>query len=261
MLLNNPKFKTLDFSTVDYCVSGAAPFPRESQEEFESVVGKGKIIEVYGMTETSPLTTMNPAKGPKKLGSIGIPILNTDIKLVDPDTGEEVPIGQPGEICVKGPMVMKGYLNKPEETAKAIDSDGYMHTGDVAVFDEDGYMRIVDRTKDMIIVSGYKVFSAKLEDTLVKHPDIEQAATIGIPNPDRPGSEIVKAYILLRESVRENLQAKLENAEAIKERIIEWARDKVAKYEMPKVIEFRPELPLTTVGKVDKKVLRQEIVQ
>ncbi|MHA1439840.1 MAG: AMP-binding protein [Promethearchaeota archaeon] len=251
LLLNTRKFKRLDHSNLDVCISAASPFPVESQEQLESMVGEGKLLEVYGMTETSPLTTMNPYRGERRLGSIGLPLLNTELKLVDPATGKEVPVGEPGEICVKGPQVMKGYYNKPEETAKAIDKDGYMHTGDVAIMDERGYLRIVDRTKDMIIVSGYKVFSAKLEDILSKHPAIGTVATIGIPNPDRPGSEIVKAYIQLDPNYQYD-----GNEDALKEDIIKFAKENCAPYEVPKLIEIAKELPLTTVGKIDKKILR-----
>ncbi|MFX1477914.1 MAG: AMP-binding protein [Promethearchaeota archaeon] len=252
LLINTRKFKRLDHSNLEFCISAASPFPVESQKELENIVGEGKLLEVYGMTETSPLTTMNPFQGERKLGSIGLPLLNTELKLVDPDTGEEVPLGEPGEICVKGPQVMKGYYNKPEETKKAIDKDGFMHTGDVAIMDEEGYIRIVDRTKDMIIVGGYKVFSAKLEDILTKHPAIDMVATVGLPNPDRPGSEIVKAYIQL------DLEYEYDgNEEALKESIIAFARENCAPYEVPKILEIREELPLTVVGKVDKKILRK----
>jgi len=252
MLLKNPKFKTLDHSKIKDMMSAAAPFPKESQEILESAVGKGKLIELYGMTETSPLTAANPSKGTKKLGSIGIPINNVDLKLIDPSTGEEVPVGEPGEIYVKGPMVMKGYFNKPEETKKALDADGYMHTGDIAIMDEDGYLRIVDRTKDMIIVSGFKVFSAKLEDTLTKHPAIGTVATIGIPNPERPGSELVKAFIQLDPEYQYD-----GNEEALKADIINFAKENCSPYEVPKFIEISEEIPLTSVGKIDKKVLRK----
>ncbi|MFW9825576.1 MAG: AMP-binding protein, partial [Candidatus Thorarchaeota archaeon] len=224
-----------------------------SQKQLESMVGEGKLLEVYGMTETSPLTTMNPYKGKRKLGSIGLPLLNTELKLVDPETGKEVPLGEPGEICVKGPQVMKGYYNKPEETKKAIDEDGYMHTGDVAIMDDEGYLRIVDRTKDMIIVGGFKVFSAKLEDALTKHPAIDMVATVGIPNPERPGSEIVKAFIQLDPSFEYD-----GNEEILKEDIIAFARENCAPYEIPKLLEISEELPLTVVGKVDKKLLRKK---
>ncbi|MFW9865743.1 MAG: AMP-binding protein [Candidatus Thorarchaeota archaeon] len=252
LLINTRKFKRLDHSNLEFCISAASPFPVESQKDLESIVGEGKLLEVYGMTETSPLTTMNPFQGERKLGSIGLPLLNTELKLVDPDTGEEVPLGEPGEICVKGPQVMKGYYNKPEETEKAIDKDGFIHTGDVAIMDEEGYLRIVDRTKDMIIVGGYKVFSAKLEDTLTKHPAIEMVATIGLPNPDRPGSEIVKAYIQLDPDYEYD-----GDEEALKESIIAFAREHCAPYEVPKLLEISEELPLTVVGKVDKKLLRK----
>ncbi|MDQ1331727.1 MAG: long-chain acyl-CoA synthetase [Thermodesulfobacteriota bacterium] len=252
ILMANPKFKSIDYSGVERCICAAAPFPEESQKEFEAIVGKGKLLEVYGMTETSPLTTMNPSKGKKKLGSIGLPLLNTDIKLVDPETGKEVEPGQPGEICVKGPQVMVGYYNKPEETKKTIDVDGYLHTGDVAVQDENGYLSIVDRTKDMIIVGGYKVFSKKVEEVLTAHPAIEMIATIGLPNPERPGSEIVKAFVTPTKEYENR------NYKEIEEDIIRFAKEKLAPYEVPKTVEIRKELPLTTVGKLDKKLLRAE---
>jgi len=254
MLIKNPKFKPLDHSKLECCISSASPFPVESQKEFESIVGKEKLLEVYGMTETGPLTTMNPFRNKKKLGSVGLPLMNTYIKLVDPDTGEQVEIGEPGEICVKGPQVMPGYWKRSEETKRAFDDEGYMHTGDVAVFDEEGYLRIVDRTKDMMIVSGYKVFSSKLEDILSQHPAIEMVATIGISNPGRPGSELVKAYITISPDF--NFDG---DTEALKNEITSWAKTKVSPYEVPKIIEIREELPLTIVGKIDKKILRNEI--
>jgi len=253
ILLKNPKFKKLDHSNLKYCVSAAAPFPIESQKEFESIIGKGKIIEAYGMTETSPLTASNPSKGTKKLGSIGLPFTNMDLKLVDPDTGKEAPLGEPGELCVKGPMVMAGgYYNKPEETKKAIDADGFMHTGDVAVMDEEGYLKIVDRTKDMIIVGGFKVFSSKVEDELAEHPAIATLALIGVANPERPGSEIVKAFVQIDPEY-----AFSGDKAALKADITKFAKDKLAPYEVPKIIEIVDELPLTAVGKIDKKVLRK----
>ncbi|MBD3256448.1 MAG: AMP-binding protein [Candidatus Lokiarchaeota archaeon] len=253
MLIKNPKFKELDHSELGVCVSAASPFPKESQVVLESIIGKGKLLELYGMTETSPVSTMNPSIGEKKLGTVGMPFLNVELKIVDPESGEPVPLGQAGEICVKGPLVMKGYYNKPEETEKAIDKDGYMHTGDVGIMDEDGYVRIVDRTKDMIIVGGYKVFSSKVEDVLSKHPAVGMIALIGLPNPDRPGSEIVKAYIQLDPDYEFD-----GDKEAVKEDFINFAREKCAPYEVPKQIEITEEIPLTAVGKIDKKVLRAE---
>jgi len=253
MLIANPKFKQLDHSKLDVCITAAAPFPEESQKELENIIGQGKLLECYGMTETAPLTTMNPYRGKKKLGSIGLPLPNTDLRLVDPDTGKVASVGEPGEICVKGPMVMPGYYNKPEETKAVFDSDGYLHTGDVAVQDEEGYLRIVDRTKDMIIVSGFKVFSTRVEELLSAHPAIDMIALIGLPNPERPGSELVKAYVTIRPDYKFD-----GDEEALKASILEMAKEKLTPYEVPKSIVIRKELPLTTVGKVDKKLLRKE---
>jgi long-chain acyl-CoA synthetase len=251
MLLANPNFKKVDKDMLDYVVSAAAPFPKESQEILESVIGTGKLIELYGMTETSPLSCGNPSKGKKKLGSVGLPFPNVDLKLVDPESGKEVPLENAGEICVKGPIVTKGYYNKPDETKKAIDSDGYMHTGDMGIMDNEGYVRIVDRTKDMIIVGGYKVFSTKVEDTLTQHPAIAMLAIVGLPNPERPGSELVKAFIQIDPNYEFD-----GNKEALKEHILGFAQKELSPYEVPKMIEFIDELPLTVVGKVDKKALR-----
>jgi long-chain acyl-CoA synthetase len=193
---------------------------------------------------------MNPFLGKKKLGSIGLPLPNTDIKLLDPSTGKEVKLGEAGEICAKGPQVMTGYYNKPEETKNAIDKNGYMHTGDVAIMDKEGYMRIVDRTKDMIIVGGYKVFSVKVEDVMSEHPAIDMVGIVGLENPDRPGSETVKAFVQL-------VPGYSGDREALKKDILDFAKKKLAPYEVPKTVEFMDELPLTPVGKLDKKVLRK----
>jgi long-chain acyl-CoA synthetase len=254
MLMANPKFKELDHSGLGTCISAAAPFPKESQQELETIIGESKLLELYGMTETSPVATMNPSKGSKKLGTIGLPFLNVGCKLVDPGTDEEVPLGEAGEICIKGPLVMQGYFNRPDETRLAIDADGYMHTGDVGIMDGDGYIRIVDRTKDMINVGGFKVFSSKVENTLSKHPAIGLLALIGEDNPERPGSEIVKAYIQLDPDYRF-----AGDEDALRNDIIAFAKEKCAPYEVPKIIQFIDEIPLTAVGKIDKKVLRSKI--
>ena len=251
MLLKNPNFRKVDKDMLNYVISAAAPFPKESQEILESVIGEGKLIELYGMTETSPLSCGNPSKGKKKLGSVGLPFPNIDLKLVDPETGKEVPLGDPGEICVKGPIVTEGYYNKPEETKKAIDSEGFMHTGDMGVMDEEGYVRIVDRTKDMIIVGGYKVFSTKVEDILTQHPAVGMVAIVGLPNPDRPGSELVKAFIQLDPNYEFD-----GDKEILKDDVVAFAKEELAPYEVPKMIEIVQELPLTVVGKVNKKALR-----
>ena len=251
MLMANDAFKALDHSALDVCVSAAAPFPEESQRELEAIVGQGKVLELYGMTETSPISTMNPSKGKKKLGTVGMPFLNTDCKLLIPGTDTEAPLGEAGEVCVKGPLVMKGYFNKPEETKHAIDEDGYMHTGDVGIMDDEGYIRIVDRTKDMIIVGGFKVFSTKVEDTISKHPAVGAMALIGLDNPERPGSEFVKAFIQVDPSYTGD-------TEHLKEEIIRYARENCSAYEVPKFVEIVDEIPLTSVGKIDKKVLRAQ---
>jgi len=252
LLIDTRKFKRLDHSTLEICISGASPFPVDAQKEFENIVGEQKILELLGMTETVAIFSMNPAKKPKRLGTVGMPFLNMDVKIVDPDTGELVPVGEPGEICARGPVIMKGYWKKPDETKNTIDSDGFIHTGDVGWMSEDGYITVVDRTKDMIIVGGFKVFSSKLEDTLTEHPAIGIIATIGVKNPDRPGSEFVKAFI--------QIDPKFEydgNEEALIADIQSFAKERCTPYEIPKLFEFVEELPLTAVGKVDKKVLRE----
>jgi long-chain acyl-CoA synthetase len=253
MILNNPKYKEIPKSALDNVIayiSGAAPFPVKSIKEFEAAMGaENKVVEVYGMTEASPLVSSNPFKKEKKIGTVGLPLPDTDIKLINIETGEPVPIGEPGEILVKGPQIMKGYYKSPDATAKALEG-GYLHTGDVGVFDQDGYLKIVDRIKDMLNVSGYKVYSVHVEDILTKHPDIEICAIIGLEDLKRPGSEIVKAFIKLKEGVTAN--------EAVKQSIQKYAEENLSKYEVPKQWEFREELPLTLVGKVLKRELRDQ---
>jgi acyl-CoA synthetase (AMP-forming)/AMP-acid ligase II len=248
MLLKNRKFKKADLSSFKLYVSGAAPFPAESIREFESIVGKHKLLEVYGMTEASPIVTLNPYLGARKIGTVGLPVSNTGVKIVDvSDKSKEVPINEPGEIIIKGPQIFKGYWNKPEETNNAL-KDGWFYSGDVGIMDEDGYIKIVDRTKDMIIVSGFKVFSVEVDNKMNKHPAIELCSCIGIPDPDRPGSEIVKLYVLLKKGH--------ESTEEIKADILKYAQENLAKYKVPKIIEISDQLPLTAVGKIDKKTLR-----
>jgi len=249
-LMKQPEFKSLDLSNLEWCVSAAAPFPAESIPELESVIGESKFIELYGMTECSPVTTCNPRYGAKKSGSVGLPYPDTEFKLVDPETGNLAELGEPGEICVRGPQVMKGYYNNPEETAHAL-REGWMHTGDIARMDSDGYFYIVDRLKDMVIVSGFKVFTRELDDELINHPDIEMAATIGYPDPERPGSERVMAAIVLKPGI--------EKSEDEKEKILQYLRDTVAPYKVPKVIEFYDELPTSGVGKILKRELKEMI--
>jgi acyl-CoA synthetase (AMP-forming)/AMP-acid ligase II len=248
-LLKKPKFKSLDFTGVKWLISGAAPFPPEYIKAFEEVVGKGKLVEVLGMTETSPVHMGLPLNGMKKPGSVGIPFPDTEVKLIDPDSGDMVPVGEPGELVVKGPQVFtEGYHNKPDETTATL-KDGWIHTGDVCKMDDDGYFYVVDRVKDMVIVSGYKVFTRTVDDVLMEHPDIDIAAAIGLPDPTRPGSEIVATAIVLKSDVEKN--------EDTREKITQYMREKVAPYKVPKRIEFMDELPLSAVGKVLKRELRE----
>ena len=253
MIQKNPKSKNIPpeiLENIELWVSGAAPFPAEAVRDFEKdFYSQNKFVEVYGMTESAVLATVNPALGKKKIGSVGLPLPDTDVKLVDVETGKEVPIGQPGEILLKGPQITKRYYNKPDATAKTY-IDGWLHTGDVGVFDEDGYLTIVDRTKDMLVVSGFKVYSVHVEDVLTKHPDIQLVAIIGVPNPDRPGAEIVKAVVQLKEGVNP--------VDDVKASIQKYAEENLAKYEVPKIWEFSEELPTTMVGKVLKRALREE---
>ena len=255
MLLQEQDFHKLDFSGLQICMCGAAPFPVEKVKELEGVVGSNKLSEAYGMTETGPLLTANPKEGLKKAGSAGIPLPSTRLKLVDLNMGLiEVPIGEEGEIIASGPQVMRGYHKKPEETDYALrehNGEYWMHTGDVAIMDEDGFFFIVDRAKDMINVAGYKVFSSEVEHVLSEHPAIELCALVGIPDPERPGSESVKLVVQKKQSYQDVPK------NHIREELIAFARENLAAYKIPKVIEFVESMPLTSVGKVDKKVLRQ----
>ncbi|MEA3470780.1 MAG: AMP-binding protein [Thermodesulfobacteriota bacterium] len=247
-LMKRPELKELDLSNLKWCLSAAAPFPAEYIKELESVIGENSFIELYGMTETSPVTCCNPRYGKKKPTSIGMPLSDTEFKLIDPETGQPAKLGEPGEIAIRGPQLMKEYYKNPEETANAI-RDGWMFTGDVAKMDEDGYFYIVDRVKDMVIVSGFKVFTRELDDVLAKHPDIDTAAAIGIPDPERPGSERVAVAVVLNPGI--------EKSEAEKEKITAYLREAVAPYKVPKTIEFMDELPTSGVGKVLKRELKK----
>ncbi|MFX1503444.1 MAG: AMP-binding protein, partial [Promethearchaeota archaeon] len=236
-----------DLKSIRVCNTGAAPMPPEVMKEFEERTG-AIILEGYGMTEASPVTHTNPFIGDRKIGSVGMPIPDTEVRIVDIDDYHKIlPIGEAGEILIKGPQVMMGYWNKPDETAGQL-KDDWLLTGDIGKMDEDGYFYIVDRKKDMINVSGFKVYPRELEDVLFEFEAIENAAVIGIPNPDIPGSDLVKAYIVLKDEYDES--------DEIKAEIKEFCRKSVAPYKVPKLIEFRKELPETLVGKVLRKDLK-----
>ncbi|MGH2693084.1 MAG: long-chain-fatty-acid--CoA ligase [Actinomycetota bacterium] len=248
----SPETKKYDLSSVRACFSGAAPLPVAVAEKFESITG-GRLVEGYGLTETSPVTHINPIYGKRKFGSIGLPIPDTDCKIVDLDDPEkEVKQGQPGELCMAGPQIMKGYWNRRDETDDMIrvhkDGIRWLHSGDIATVDEEGYFSIVDRKKDMILVSGFNVYPTDVEQVLYRHPKIAQVCVVGIPD-DKTG-EAVKAFVVLKEGQT-----------ASEKEILEWTRDPktgLTGYRAPKHLEFRDELPTTMVGKVLRRVLLEE---
>lgn len=246
-LINNPDVKSgkMDVTSISACLSGAAPLPVEVQEEFEKLTG-GKLVEGYGLSESSPVTHANPLEGIRKAGSIGMPVPSTEVKVVDiEDRSKEMALGEIGELAIQGPQVMKGYWNMPDETELVLDDEGWLYTGDIARVDEYGFFYIVDRKKDMIIASGYNIYPRDVEEILFEHPKVADAAVAGIPDPKR--GETVKAYIVLKEGKK-----------ATEEEIIEFCRDKMSKYKVPTAVEFRDELPKTTVGKVLRRVLVEE---
>jgi acyl-CoA synthetase (AMP-forming)/AMP-acid ligase II len=254
MLMDNPKFSGLDFSGCEVCISGASPFSKEGMTALENIVGKGKIVEIFGMTEASPLICMNPLKGEKRIGSVGLPVQNTRLKVVDVETGtREMPMREAGEIIVNGPQVMKGYHNKPEDTNHTLreyKNEKWLYTGDIGWMDEDGYFYLVDRAKDMLIVGGFKVFSREVEEILYQHGSVNLCAIIGIPNPKRPDSQIVKAFIQLTEDSLNK------DRDQIKKELLNLCQENLSPYKVPKIIEIIDAIPLTAVGKVDKKALR-----
>ncbi|HSV95606.1 MAG TPA: AMP-binding protein [Spirochaetota bacterium] len=252
-LLKRPEFRSLKLREhLKWCLSAAAPFPAEYVKDLESVIGEGNFIELYGMTETSPVTICNPRYGKKKPSSIGMPVSDTDVKLIDPESNQPAKPGEPGEIVIRGPQLMRGYHNKPGETKNAI-RDGWMYTGDVAKMDEDGYFYIVDRVKDMVIVSGFKVFTREVDEVLAKHPDVELGASIGLPDPERPGSERVVCAIVLKPGV--------EKSDAEKAKILQFLKEKIAPYKVPKVIEFMDQLPTSGVGKILKREIKRMMME
>jgi long-chain acyl-CoA synthetase len=251
-MMKKPEFKTVDLSGVKWCLSAAAPFPAENIKELEAIIGEGNFIELYGMTETSPVTCCNPRYGRKKASSIGMPLSDTEFKLIDPASKEPVKPGEPGEIAIRGPQVMKGYFCQPGETANVL-RDGWLYTGDIARMDDDGYFYIVDRLKDMVIVSGFKVFTRELDDVLSRHPDVQMAASVGLPDPERPGSERVGCAIVLRPGIG--------NSAAEKEKILQYLKENVAPYKVPKVITFMDQLPTSGVGKILKRELKKMLAE
>ena len=242
-ILNYPNIERLDLRSVQRCFSGSAALAEDVLQRFEALTGS-RIVEGFGLSEASPVTHLNPLYGTRKTGSIGVPIPNTESKTVSVDDGvTETAPGQPGELAIRGPQIMRGYWNMPEETAHAL-RDGWLYTGDLAVIDEDGYHRIVGRKKEMIVVSGYKVFPDEVDGVLMSHPAVFEAATIGVPDEKR--GERVKSFVVLKPG-----QA------ATAEQLLAFSRENLAAYKVPRAIEFRSELPKSGA----LKILRRQLVE
>jgi long-chain acyl-CoA synthetase len=241
-LCNNETFRNLDFSALKITLSGGMALQMSVAERWKAVTGCA-ICEGYGMTETSPVAAVNPTSA-NQVGTIGIPVPSTLCKIID-DNGQELPLGEVGELCIKGPQVMKGYWQRDDATAEIIDSNGWLKTGDIALIQPDGYMRIVDRKKDMILVSGFNVYPNELEDVLATLPGVLQCAAIGVP--DEKSGEVIKVFIVVKPGMT-----------LTKEQVMEHMRANVTGYKVPKAIEFRDALPTTNVGKILRRELRDE---
>ncbi len=242
-LLADPAFRNLDLSSIKGFFSGAAPLAAATIKDLNDLTG-AMMCEVYGSTEAGPFVTITPWGGKVKPGTVGVPVADTDVKIVDLETGEtELPQGEHGEILVKGPQIMMGYYKKPEETAKVL-KDGWFYTGDIGCFDEDGYLRITDRKKDMIIAGGYNIYPVEVDGVLFDHPKILEACTVGVEDAYR--GETVKAFVVVKDG--ETLT---------QEAVIEFCRKNLAAYKVPKFVEFIDELPKTAVGKVLRRKLKE----
>jgi len=241
-LLHNPEFAKLDFSALKVCSAGGMAMQKAVADRWKEVTGK-VILEGYGLTETSPVATANRADLTEFNGTIGLPIPSTDIAIRD-DKNNDVPLGQPGEICIKGPQVMKGYWQRPEETANAITPDGFFHSGDIGVMDEQGYIRIVDRKKDMILVSGFNVYPNEIEQVVAMHPGVLEVAAIGVD--DEHSGEAPKLFVVKKDP------------SLTEEQLLEFCKEQLTGYKRPKHVEFRTELPKTNVGKILRRALRDE---
>ena len=248
-IINNPQVDEADLSSIRACLSGGMSLPVEIQHRFEQITG-GKLVEGYGLTETSPLACANPINGMRKEGSIGFPVPSTEVAIVGLDPNAEgkyepVPAGEEGELIIRGPQVMKGYWNRPEETAASITEEGWFHTGDIARMDEDGCFYIVDRKKDLIIASGYNVVPREVEEVLYMHEKVQEAVVAGVPDAVR--GETVKAYIVLKEG-----------QDSTPGEITDFCREHLAPYKVPRLVDFRDELPKSQVGKILRRVLVEE---
>jgi long-chain acyl-CoA synthetase len=241
-LLNHPDFAKLDFSHLKLAVGGGMAVQKAVAERWKQVTGT-TLIEGYGLTETAPAATANPLDLAEYSGSIGVPMPSTDVELRD-DNDKVVALGEAGEICIKGPQVMAGYWQRPDETAKVLGDDGFLHTGDIGVMDEKGFIRIVDRKKDMIVVSGFKVFPNEIEQVVAMHPGVLECAVVGVPDPH--SGEVPKVYVVKKDP------------QLTEQDILEHCKRELTGYKRPKSVEFRTELPKTNVGKILRRALRDE---
>ena len=244
-LLNNDRFTSLDFSRLRVSLGGGTSVQKAVAERWKAVTGK-PLIEAYGLTETSPAATINPIDLPAYNGSIGLPVPSTDVAIRN-DSGVDVALGERGELCIRGPQVMKSYYNQPEETANVFTPDGFLRTGDVVVMDEKGFLRMVDRKKDMILVSGFNVYPNEIEDVLSMHSGVLEAAAIGVPD-DNTG-EAVKIFIVKKDPSLTAAQ------------LVAYCREQLTRYKVPSQVEFRNELPKTNVGKILRRQLRDETLK
>jgi len=243
-LLNHPDIRKTSMTCIKGCFSGSAPLPLEVIRKFEGLTGAA-ISEGFGLTEAAPITHANPFNGVRKVGSVGLPFPDTDCRIVDLAEGTtDVPVGQSGELLVRGPQVMKGYWKNPQETARTL-KDGWLFTGDIARMDEDGYFYIVDRKKDMVISGGHNVYPREIEEVLYSHPKIKEVCAIGLPHPSR--GEQIKVFVV-----------PAEDESVATEELIEYCQTRLADYKLPTQFEFRKDLPKSDVGKILKKVLREE---
>jgi len=241
-LLNHPDFAKLDFSHLKLALGGGMAVQKAVAERWKQVTGTA-LIEGYGLTETAPSATANPLNSTEYTGSIGVPMSSTEVELRD-DNDRSVPLGQPGEICIRGPQVMKGYWQRPDETAKVLGQDGFLHTGDIGIMDDKGFVRIVDRKKDMILVSGFNVYPNEIEQVVATHPGVLECAAIGVP--DEHSGEVPKVYVVRKDP------------QLTEQDVLEHCRKELTGYKRPKYVEFRSELPKTNVGKILRRALREE---
>jgi long-chain acyl-CoA synthetase len=241
-LLNHPDFAKLDFSHLKLALGGGMAVQKAVAERWKQVTGTA-LIEGYGLTETAPSATANPLNSTEYTGSIGVPMSSTEVELRD-DNDRSVPLGQPGEICIRGPQVMKGYWQRPDETAKVLGQDGFLHTGDIGIMDDKGFVRIVDRKKDMILVSGFNVYPNEIEQVVATHPGVLECAVIGVP--DEHSGEVPKVYVVRKDP------------QLTEQDVLEHCRKELTGYKRPKYVEFRSELPKTNVGKILRRALREE---